>query len=147
MTEAGGRVRRPGIHQSWPFRRSGIEASRNGVAAFLLSRKESPKKVFVDWCKWVGFAFPGFAVPQFISIQHEKLMPDTCPGRPAARNLSCSGRLAPFPEMRMIHRGLAEGVDPSRWRDATALVHLHPGPGQRFHPWQPAWSARELARR
>lgn len=41
-------------------------------ASFLRNRTRNPTAVIADWCKWVGFAFLGFAVQQFLSIQHEK---------------------------------------------------------------------------
>ncbi|SRR6266487_1389588 len=39
---------------------------------FLRNKENSLRGFVADWCKWIGFAFLGFAVQQWINIKHEK---------------------------------------------------------------------------
>jgi hypothetical protein len=44
-------------------------------AAALLRRQQEPAyRVVADWCKWIGFAFLGFTVEQFLRVQGEKVI-------------------------------------------------------------------------
>ena len=43
-------------------------------AAYLRIKKDSAASVFADWTKWVGFAFLGFAVQQWINVSHQKII-------------------------------------------------------------------------
>jgi hypothetical protein len=55
-------------------RRSDRKAERalkshvDDCAAFLRNNEEQPGKIFADWCKWIGFAFFGLTVQQFINV-------------------------------------------------------------------------------